>query len=412
MAGEGVGTVLARAGLGGGAAGRTGGTEVEPGRATSPASRPLSEPIFLTSVYRFADMTRVEEVWEGLRKGFVYRRLGHPNQAALEEVLARLEGAEEALACSSGMGALFSAVIAHLRSGDHIVAQAGLYGGTQTLLTDELSRLGITCSFVSAATGEAFEEALRALEAEGRRPRAMLVETLANPSLAVAELPDLSALAARRGLLLIVDNTFATPLGCRPLRWGPALVVHSATKFLNGHSDVTAGVVAGPKELVGPLRRLATAVGLTIAPFDAWLLLRGLRTLHLRFERQQRSALEVASWLEGRRGVKRVLYPGLPSHPSHGLALRVLDGFGAVLSFELEGGEEAVRAFVARLKLIPLAPSLGETATTVTYPARTSHRSLSLEEREAAGAYPGLVRLSVGTEDTDDILEDLDQALG
>jgi len=412
MAEEGLETVLARAGLGGGAVGHTGRTEAEPGRAASPAPEPLSEPIFPASVYRFADMTRVDEVWDGLREGFVYRRLGHPNQAVLEEVLARLEGAEEALACSSGMGALYSAVIAHLRSGDHIVAQAGLYGGTQTLLTGELSRLGITCSFAPAATGEAFEEALRALEAEGRRPRAMLVETLANPSLAVAELPDLSALAARRGLLLIVDNTFATPLGCRPLRWGPALVVHSATKFLNGHSDVTAGVVAGPKELVGPLRRLATAVGLTIAPFDAWLLLRGLRTLHLRFERQQRSALEVASWLEGRRGVKRVLYPGLPSHPSHGLALRVLDGFGAVLSFELEGGEEAVRAFVARLKLISLAPSLGETATTVTYPARTSHRSLSLEEREAAGAYPGLVRLSVGTEDTDDILEDLDQALG
>ncbi|MEW6031374.1 MAG: aminotransferase class I/II-fold pyridoxal phosphate-dependent enzyme [Bacillota bacterium] len=396
-------TILARAGLG-----RTATSTAKPGLQ---APEPLSEPLALSSVYRFRDLEQVDEVWEGREEGFVYRRLGHPNQTELERVMAGLEEAEKALACSSGMAALLAALVSHLESGDVVLAQAGLYGGTRTLLAEGLTRLGIEAVSVPRPTAGTFAAALDGLASRGRRARAVIVETVANPSLEVADLPSLAALARERGVLLVVDNTFATPLGCRPLRWGPALVVESLTKFLNGHSDVIGGVIAGPAEAVERARKTAATMGLGISPLDAWLTLRGLRTLHLRLGRQSENAARVAAWLEGRPGVAAVLYPGLPSHPSAALARAVLSSFGAMVSFELEGGEREVAAFLGRLRLIPFSPSLGETATTITYPYRTSHRSLSDEERTAARAGPGLLRLSVGTEAAEDILEDLEHAL-
>jgi len=411
-------TLLARAGLAAGdrTGPRPGGTQAGPeaapaGSATSGRPRPLSQPIDQSSVYVFDTLKQVDEIWEGRRPGHVYRRLGHPNQAALEEVVAALEETEAAVAFSSGMGALYASLAAHVRAGEAVVVQEGLYGGTKTLLGDWLSRSGVLTVFAGAPTAGAFRAALSDLEETGARPRALLVETISNPLLTVADIPALASLAARMGLVLIVDNTFATPLACRPSRWGEVVVVHSVTKYLNGHSDVLGGAAAGPAHLLDPVREAASAIGLTMAPLEAWLTLRGLRTLHLRLSRQQRTALVVALWLEGRRGVSRVFYPGLKSHPSHDVARRVLDGFGAMVSFELEGGEEAVRAFIERLELISFAPSLGETATTVTYPARTSHRSLPEDERTAAGATPGLIRLSVGLEDPADILGDLERAL-
>lgn len=371
----------------------------------------MAEPVTLASVYRFRDLDQVNDVWEGRAPGYVYRRFGHPNEAALEKLVAALEGAEDALACSSGMAAVLAALFAHVRAGESVVAQEGLYGGTQALLSGQLSRLGIGVELASEPTPEAFGAAIQRLERRGGKVRALLAETIANPSLKVADLPGLGRLARERGLLLLVDNTFATPLACRPLRWGPALVIHSLTKYLNGHSDVIGGVVAGPKDLVDPCRITAKAAGLTIAPFDAWLTLRGLKTLHLRFERQQANAERLARWLERRPGVSRVLYPGLASHPSHETARRVLDGFAAMVSFVLEGGDAAVKRFLDRLELIAFSPSLGETCTTVSYPAITSHRALNPAEKEAAGAGFGLLRLSVGTEDVRDILADLERGL-
>lgn len=372
---------------------------------------PLTEPVFLSSVYRFEDLEQVDAVWEGRRTGFVYRRFGHSNAATLERLAAGLEGAEEAVACSSGMAALLAALLAHVRSGQVVVAQAGLYGGTRVLLAEHLSRLGVELVCAARPEADAFREVIARLGREGRSIAALLVESISNPVLEVAELDALGELAQAEGLLLVVDNTFATPLGCRPLTFGPALVIHSATKYLGGHADVSAGLVAGPRDLVAPCRAAAVSLGATVSPLDAWLTVRGLRTLHLRFARQQATAAAVASWLEGRPGVERVLYPGLPSHPTHGRALRVLEGPGAVVSFELTGGEDGVARLVRRLRLISFAPSLGDPETTIMYPARTSHRALCPEELREAGVGPGLVRLSAGLEDVHDILADLEQAL-
>ncbi len=396
------GTILARAGRVAREAAGPSGAQPEP----------LIQPLHLASVYRFEDLDQVDGVWEGQRPGHVYRRFGHPNAAELEGIVAALEGAEAAVACASGMGAIFATLAANLEAGDAVVAQRGLYGGTQTLLSGQFSRLGVATAYPAEPSRRAFASEIARLEREGKRVRVLLTESIANPSLAVADLPGLAALAREKGLVLVVDNTFATPLGCRPLAFGPALIVHSATKYLNGHSDVIGGVVAGALEAVEAVRKVASALGLTMAPLDAWLTVRGLRTLHLRFARQQENAAAIADWLEKRPEVARVLYPGLPTHPSHALATRVLRGFGAIVSFELRGGAEAVDRFVRRLRLITFAPSLGETETTVMYPARTSHRSLPPQEKELAGAGPGLVRLSAGTEDLPDLLDDLAGALG
>lgn len=395
-----MGTVLARAGR-------------AVREATPGVSRPepMVEPIALSSVYRFEDLDQVDEVWEGRRPGHVYRRFGHPNSLTLERVVSALEGGEASVACSSGMAAIHAAVAAHLQAGDVIVGQTGLYGGTQTLLAGQLARLGLGSAFAPQPTRESFSGVLDRLAAESRRPRALIVESIANPSLKVADLPGLAALARERNLLLIVDNTFATPLACRPLAFGPALVVHSATKYLNGHSDVIGGVVTGPEVLIEPVRREAIVAGSTMSPLDAWLTIRGLRTLHLRFGRQQESAARIATWLEGKPGVSRVLYPGLPSHPDHTRAKKILHGFGAIVSFDLAEGKAAVDRLVRRLRLISFSPSLGEAETTIMYPAMTSHRALTPEERLVAGAGPGLVRLSTGLEDIVDLLGDLERAL-
>jgi len=370
------------------------------------------EPVTLASVYRFRGLDQLNEVWDGRQVGHVYRRFSHPNQDSLERLVRKLEGAEEALACSSGMGAIVAALTAHLRHGDAVLGQEGLYGGTQALLAEQLERFGVTARYVPEPTPAAFRQALDEARAEGLRVKVLIVETVANPSLRVAEVPGLVRLAAANGLVLMIDNTFATPLGCRPMRLGPCLVVHSTTKFMNGHSDVIGGVVAGPRNLVRPVREVAMALGLTMAPLDAWLTLRGMKTLHLRFARQQENAAGIARWLSERPEVSRVLYPGLPSHPSYRTARDVLEGPGAMVSFELAGGEPAVARFLSRLRLVAFSPSLGESETTVTYPALTSHRSLAADEKARAGATPGLIRLSAGTEHLDDILADLEQAMG
>ena len=370
-------------------------------------SRPLTPPIHLANVYVFDDLAEVDAVWEGRRPGYVYGRFGTPNHTMLEATLAGLEGAEAALVTASGMGALTAVLLAALRPGEHLVAGQDLYGSTTALLREQAARWGIAVSFADATEAAGVEAALTPAT------RAVFVEAVSNPLLRLADLPGLAEVARRHDLRLLVDATFASPALLRPLEHGATLVHHSATKYLSGHGDVTAGVLAGPSALIAGARAQTVRIGLNLGPFDAWLALRGVRTLALRMERHSVNALELARFLAERPEVQRVHYPGLPGHPQHGLARKLFtDGFGGMLAFELRGGAAAVERFFAALPLIEFAPSFGDVTTTWSYPARTSHRPLSAEEQAKLGIGPGLVRLSVGIEDVDDLREALETALG
>jgi len=368
-------------------------------------SRPLTPPIFQTSVFVFEDLDTAEAVWDGERPGFVYGRFGTPNHAMLETMLAALEGGEAALVCASGMAAITALCCGLLEPGDHLIAARDLYGSTAALLAEEARRLGIETTFVDATR---VTEVLAA-----RRPatRAVFVEALSNPLLRLADLEGLAGLA-REGIHLIVDGSLATPVVLAPLARGATLVVHSVTKFLSGHGDVTAGVVVGPRPVIERARASVIRIGATLGPFDAWLGARGLRTLHVRLERQSDTALRIARWLESHAAVARVHYPGLDSHPQRALAKTLFPRYtGALLSFDLHGGRRAVETMMERLRLIEFAPSFGDTATTWSYPARTSHRGVPEPERRALGIGDGLVRLSVGLEAAEDLIDDLAGAL-
>jgi cystathionine beta-lyase/cystathionine gamma-synthase len=370
-------------------------------------SRPLSPPIYLANVYTFENLSEVEAVWEGQRPGYVYGRFGTPNHTMLEETLAGLEEAEAALVTASGMGALTAMLLATLGPGDHLVAGQDLYGSTTALLREQAPRWGIAVTFTDASEAAAVEAALTPAT------RAIFVEAVSNPLLRLADLPGLAEVARRRGLHLLVDATFSTPALLRPIEHGAAVVHHSATKYLSGHGDVTAGVLAGSAPLIAGARAQAVRIGLNLGPFDAWLTLRGVRTLALRMERHSTNALALARFLAGRGEVRRVHYPGLPTHPQHALAARLFpDGFGGMLAFELRGGAPAVERFFRALRLIEFAPSFGDVTTTWSYPSRTSHRPLSAEEQAKLGIDPGLVRMSVGIEDVEDLREALEKALG
>ena len=363
-------------------------------------------PIHQTTAWEFETLAEVDAVWEGKAPGYIYRRYGGPNQAALEAAIASLEDAPDALALASGLGATLTAVLAHLRPGDQIVATAHIYGGTQRLFVERLAPLGIETRFVNIFDPAELDRAW------SPQVRAVWVETMTNPTLRVADVPALAAIARERGALLIVDNTFATPVLCRPLGHGAHLVLHSATKYLGGHDDAMGGVLAGATDLITACRTAAVDLGPTLAPFEAWLLLRGLRTLALRMQRACANALALAQRLANHPAVATVHYPGLASHPEHALAARLLQGgFGAMVSFTVRGGQRAVSQLIETLRLIPFLPTLGGLTSSVMHPATTSHRHLSDGERERLGVTAGLLRLSVGIEDLDDLWRDLDRAL-
>lgn len=376
------------------------------GRDVPSATRPLTPPIYQTSVFVFDGMEHVEGVWEGKEPGFVYGRYGTPNHAMLEEMLAALEGGEAAVACSSGMGAITALTVSLLGRGDHLVAARDLYGSTTALLDDEVRRLGIEVSFVDATDPHQVFAALTS------RTRAVFVEALSNPLLRLVDIEALGADLAPRRIEFIVDGSFASPAVLRPLSLGATVVLHSATKLISGHGDVTAGVVVGSRDVVDRVRGTMIRIGTNAGPFDCWLTARGLRTLHLRLDRQCGNALALARFLEERPEVERVYYPALPSHPQHGLAERLFkNGAGPILSFNLKGGTATVERLMNRLRMIEFAPSFGDVATTWTYPARTSHRRVAEATRAAMGIGPGLVRMSVGIEAVEDLMEDLDAAL-
>ena len=336
----------------------------------------------------------------------LYTRYGNgPNQALVERRVASLEGAEDALVTASGMSAMACALLSLLGAGDHVVATRDIYGGTRVLLADELSRLGIGTTFVDLFDA-GWTAALRP------ETRVVLAETPSNPLLRVLDLRPIADAARAHGAALVVDATFASPINFRALEHGAELVMHSATKYYGGHSDVTAGVLAGSAARVGEARRRARVWGPVLDPHAVWLLERGIKTLAVRMERHNRNGIEVARWAEGDRRIARVFHPSLASHPDHDTARRTLDGFGGMLGLELSGGDEAASRFVRRLRLAKLAPSLGGVETLVSEPRHTSHAAMTPEQRAEIGIRGGFVRVSLGIEDAADIVADLEQALG
>ena len=334
-----------------------------------------------------------------------YTRYRSPNAAQVEVVLAKLEGAEAALLTGSGMGAVTLAVLGLIEHGMHVVAQTCHYGGTLTLLRDVLPRFGVTVTQVDQSDPAGFAVAIRP------HTKLVMLESPSNPGMRLTDLRAVAAIAKARGALTIVDGTFATPLNQRPLQLGIDLVVHSATKYFGGHSDVIAGVVLGRSELIERIWNMHVILGAAIGPFDAWLILRGLRTLSLRVQRHNQNAMALAAFLESHSAVRKVRYPGLKSYPQYELACRQMTGFGGVLSFEVEGGFERANAVIGRLRLPRIAASLGAVESLVVHPAANFVHYLSEAELESAGIPPGLVRVSVGLEGSDDLIADFEQAL-
>lgn len=377
-------------------------------RGPRPDYTPAVTPIYNSVVYLYDEVDRLHRILAG-EPGYVYSRYGNPTTAALEEAVAVLEGGESAVAFASGMAALHAAILAAgLRAGDTIVAARDLYGVTYALLTETMAPLGVRTRFVEVARTE---EVVAALKEE--RPRLFLLETMSNPLLVVPDLPLLAAAAHGVGALVLVDNTFATPYLLRPLEHGADFVVHSLTKYLAGHDDVLGGIVVTKGELETGVRRQAQVVGAVLGPNEAYLAHRGLKTLALRMRAHCENAARVATWLDGHPAVERVYFPGLSSHPQHKIAARLFrpGAFGGMVSFELAGPAEATIAVMERLQLILPGTTLGCIHSLILHPARTSHRALSPEQRVAWGIGEGLLRLSVGIEDVEEIIADLEQAL-
>ncbi len=336
----------------------------------------------------------------------IYSRYGNnPNQVSLARKYALLEGAEDAVFLSSGMGATALAHLAVLRPGDHLISSSWIFGGTQALFDEELGRFGIELTYVDPSKPRAWRKSVR------KSTRAIFVETPTNPLARVLDLGPVAQVAREFGIALLVDATFASPINFRPLEHGADVAITSATKYLNGHSDVVAGAVAGSASLVDEVTRLMKLWGQSIDPHAAWLVDRGMRTLAVRMERHNANGLAVAHWAEAHAAVARVHYPGLTDHPDHDIARQVLDGFGGIVGLELKGGTAAAARMLGRLKMIIHAPSLGGVETLVSEPRRTSHRNLTPEARAALGFPDGFLRLSCGVEDAADIIADLEQAL-
>lgn len=369
------------------------------------ASRPLASPLELSAVYRISDLDQIDRLNEGTDSGFTYAREGHPNAVQLAQQVADLEAAEAGLVCASGMAAIASVLLTLLRHEDCILLSEGLYGKTTTLVARELVRFGVQFRTFDPSSPPSLQEALAS------NARLVLVETVSNPLLRVADLEAIAVICRRAGLVLAVDHTFA-PLLCRPFELGAHLVVHSVTKLIGGHSDLTQGVVVGTRDLIERIQGVAATFGLVGNPFESWLALRGLATLAVRSDRCCATALELARRLARHPGVASVHYPGIPSHPDFERANRMFqNGFGAVVTLDL-GGREAANRFIRRLEQIPFAPSLGDTRTTLSHPWTTSHRGQDPETLSRLGISPGLIRLSVGLEDVEDLWQELSLALG
>jgi len=368
--------------------------------------RAVSTPIFQSSTFAFENVEHGAAVFRGEDPSYVYTRLGNPTQAALETEMAYLEQGEAALALASGMAACTTAVLTCCRAGDHIVSGDTLYGGTHQLFTQTLPRMGIEVTEVPADDPRNFAEAIT------ERTRMIYVESPANPTLVLTDIAAVAEIARRRGITVLVDNTFCTPYLQNPLGLGADVVLHSATKYIGGHGDTVAGILVGRQDWIMQARmEILRDVGGCISPFNAWLLLRGLKTLPVRMDRHMQNAMEVAQFLAYHPKVADVVYPGLKTHPQHDLARRQQRGFGGMISFLVEGGREAGRTVMDNVKLCTLAVSLGDVDTLIEHPASMTHPTYGEDELRRVGIDPSMVRLSVGLENVEDIIADLRQAL-
>lgn len=367
------------------------------GQEADPATGAIIVPIYQTSTYVQAEL--------GKHKGYEYSRTSNPTRAALEKNLACLEGGQFGYAFASGMAAI-NAIMTLLKAGDHVIAGHDMYGGTFRLFERVLKDFGLSFNYVNTGRPEDVERALKPTT------RMIYIETPTNPTMDMTDIAAVAAIAHRRGCLLVVDNTFMSPYFQRPLQLGSDIVVHSTTKYLNGHSDGVGGaVILNDPALAERLKFIQNAVGAVLGPFDSWLVLRGVKTLAVRMARHNENGLAIARFLEKHPRVKRVNYPGLPSHPRHELAKRQMKGFGGMLSFET-GSLENAKTVLKSVRLCSLAESLGGVETLISHPATMTHASVPPEQRQKLGITDGLVRISAGIEDVEDLIADLDQALG
>ena len=369
---------------------------VHAGEEPCPLTGSHATPIYQTSTFRLG---------KGVERPYVYTRAGNPTHAVLEEKMAQLEGGEAALATASGMAAISTLVFTVLKGGDQVVSSDTIYGGTHTLLNELMPKSGVKTVFVDATEPAKVRKALT------DRTELVFLETPANPTMDVIDIKAISEMAAEVGARVAVDNTIMTPYYQHPLELGADFVVYSATKYLSGHGDTLGGVIVGSRDFIGEARKTLISMGGVINPFNAWLIIRGLKTLGLRMDKHSENAMRVAKFLGKHPKVKRVLYPGLPSHPQHRLAKRQMRGFGGMLAFEIEGGVGEAYKILDKVELCRCAVSLGDVATLIEHPATMTHREIPKGEKIRLGITDGLMRLSVGIEDPEDIIADLDQAL-
>jgi len=363
---------------------------------------PLSTPIYQTSTFEVTDN---EQQLRATPTDMFYTRYGNPTHTVVEKAIAELEGTERALLFASGMNAVTTAILALLKSGDHIVAQRDIYGGAAKFLGQWLPKLGIETTFVDTTEYEQHERAIRP------NTRLLYLESPTNPTLRVVDLRRVAAIAKRHNLITMIDSTFATPINCRPAEYGIDLVMHSGTKYFGGHSDLIAGVIAGRDELLRKIHETRTTLGGCMDPHAAWLLLRGIKTLAVRVERQNENALRVAQFLQQHPSVRRVHYPLVDGHPQRALAMEQMRGGGGIVSFEVEGTGDDARKLTESLNLFTLAPSLGGVDSLVCIPVLTSHAMIPAEHRAKSGITEQMIRLSVGIESAEDLIADLEQAL-
>ena len=368
--------------------------------------RPVVPPIYQTSTFSFDNAAQGAALFAGEAQGYIYSRMANPTVEALERSIATLEGGYAGLACSSGMAAIHTALVSLLSAGDHLIASDAVYGPTCTLIETVLNRLGIESTIVDTSDLEAVKRAVRP------NTKVIYVETPGNPTLVIADLEAVSRLAHEQGAQVVVDNTFMTPILQQPMRWGVDVVVHSLTKFLNGHADVVGGIIVAKDEAgYTAFRKVLNQLGGVLAPFESFLVHRGVKTLALRMRRHSESAQKIAEYLEGHHQIEWVRYPGLKSHPQHAIARKQMTGFGGMISFGLKRGHDAGVRMMNAVKLCGLAVSLGGVETLIQHPASMTHASMGAEARRRANISDGLVRVSIGIEHADDIIADLDQAM-
>jgi methionine-gamma-lyase len=379
---------------------------IHAGEEICPLTGSVAPPIYQATVFAFEDVEQGASIFSDQSEGYVYTRWGNPNLSSLEKKLAALEQGEDALVAATGMAAVSTAIVTIAESGDHIVCSKGVYSGTYKLLSYGLAKFGIDVTFADGTNPLEMRNAIRP------NTKLLYIETPANPTPDVIDITALAEIAGECNIPLFIDNTFATPCGQRPIELGADVVLHSMTKYLCGHGDAMGGAIIGRRDFIDQARKTTMRTyGGVLSPFNAWLILRGTHTLPLRMEKHSENAMKIASFLEYHHAVKMVRYPGLRSHPQHGLASNQMDLFGGMVSFELHGGTEAGKKLMDNLDLCTLAVSLGDTRTLISHPASMTHATVPRKERINFGISDGLVRVSIGLENSGDIIEDLDKGL-